>query len=359
MFIGSSPTGDVTLNGTGKALDLTNGSFGGGSGINGVATTSSATHGIQLITVGGTVSFGSTAVSNSTNQGIFVNQSSADINFGNTTIATTGGSTECLRLEANTGGTRTFGTLGISGCTAQGITVSGGGNLNVTGTTTIGAVGSVSVLVANTTAGTTTTFAALTKTGAGTVGVSISGAAGATTFGTTSITGPHTAEGILIGTTTGNVTFGDTTVTGGTDGVSFNNNSAGLRQFGAMQISGGSGNAFKHAASGGNVTATGPSDFSSTGTAISVNAPGATNVISFPQAATAASTGSGNAGVNWVGTAGAQLNFGNSLQITTNAGTGLNATTGGTIAIALASAPINGTTQAAPAYRRQRSYAQC
>ena len=51
-------------------------------------------------------------------------------------------------------------------------------------------------------------------------------------------------------------------LTGGTDGVSFQNNSSGTRTFGTLGVSGGSGDAFLHGAGGGNVTVNGAATLS-------------------------------------------------------------------------------------------------
>jgi hypothetical protein len=214
MGFGSLLITEVTLSGTGKALDLSNGSFAPGSAFTSVATTSSATHGMQLINVSGTVAFGSTTVSNSTNQGIFVNASNANINFGNTSVTTTGGSTEGVRLEANTGGTRTFGTLSITNPTAQGITISGGGNVNVTGLTTITDPGTVGILINSTTAGSTATFANCSVTGSGGTGVSLTSNAGSVTFADLDISPDANQLGISLSGNTAN-----TTTTSGTIAV--------------------------------------------------------------------------------------------------------------------------------------------
>src|SRR5262249_39064215 len=93
LIVGNSTTPDVTLNGTGQALALTNGTLSLAGKFSAVATSSSAGQGIFLSQVadsdgagGGSFSFGSTTVSGSTTQGILVQQSTGDINFGNTTV---------------------------------------------------------------------------------------------------------------------------------------------------------------------------------------------------------------------------------------------------------------------------------
>lgn len=208
LTLGNNVSPDVTLNGTGKALDLTNGSFGTASGLLGVTTTGSGTHGIQLITVAGTVAFGSTSVSGSTNQGIFVNNSTASINFGNTTVGATGGSTECVRLENNVSGTLSFGTLGVTNCTAQGITISGGATVTA-GATTVTNPGSTGILLSSQTA--PVTFGNSIVNDSAATGVSLVTVSGNVTFGTLDIdTDPNVRAIQATGTT------GIFTTTGGT-----------------------------------------------------------------------------------------------------------------------------------------------
>jgi hypothetical protein len=227
LTVGDSASPDVTLNGTGQALSLTNGTLSNTSGLNGVTTTSSGTQGILLSNVAvasaGTVSFGSTSVSGSTTQGIFMNQSSASINFGNTSV------------------------------------------------------------------------------------------------------------------------------TGGTDGVSLQNNSAGTRTFGTLSVSGGSGEAFLHSVGGGNTTVNGAATLSSSGNAVDIQNAAASTAINFASSVSATRTASGGAGVNLANNSATSTVTFNSLSITTNAGTGLSATGGGTINVTNGTGSINSTPQAAPA----------
>ncbi|MEQ1920908.1 MAG: Ig-like domain-containing protein [Pyrinomonadaceae bacterium] len=216
VTIGNTTTPDVALSGTGKALDLTNGTFAATSAFSSVATTSSTTHGMQIVTVGGTVAFGSTSVSGSANQGIFVNNSGVNLNFGNTTVGATGGSTECIRLEANTGGTRTFGTIGVTNCTAQGITISGGGNVIATGQTTITNPGSTGLLISSTTGGTSATFAGVNSTGSGGTGVQLQSNAGTISLGDLDISPDAGQRAFLADQNTATIssTSGDITASG-------------------------------------------------------------------------------------------------------------------------------------------------
>jgi uncharacterized repeat protein (TIGR01451 family) len=195
--------------------------------------------------------------------------------------------------------------------------------------------------------GTLTVTGSTSLTNAGTQGISISGSGLTAGFGATTVTTP-TTQGILIGTTTGNITFGNTSVSGGTDGVSFQNNSAGTRTIsGTLGISGGSGSAFLHGAGGGNVTVSGAATLASTANPVDVQGAGAA-AINFAGGATVTKTTAGGAGVNL---AASSVTF-ESLGITTSNGPGLSAVTSGTVTVTNGSKAISATGsagQAAPA----------
>jgi len=79
---GTLNVSDVTLNGNGQALNLSTGTLNGTFGS--ISSASSATTGISLTSVGGSLSTGSTTVTNPTGIGISVNTSSATLSFANT-----------------------------------------------------------------------------------------------------------------------------------------------------------------------------------------------------------------------------------------------------------------------------------
>jgi uncharacterized repeat protein (TIGR01451 family) len=106
---GTANISDVTLNGNGEALNLSNGALNGTFGS--ISATNSATTGISLTSVGGSLSTGSTTVTNSTGIGINVNTSSATLNFANTSV--TGSGNTGISLTTDTG-TITFGSLTIT-----------------------------------------------------------------------------------------------------------------------------------------------------------------------------------------------------------------------------------------------------
>ena len=142
LLVGNSASPDVTLNGSGQALNLTNGTLSNSGRFVSVTTTSSGTQGIILTGVAdsdgggaGSFSFSSTTVSGSTTQGILIGTTPADLNFGNTSVT---GGTDAISLQNNASGTRTFGNITTSGNSGVGfLHGAGGGAVNVTGTTTI------------------------------------------------------------------------------------------------------------------------------------------------------------------------------------------------------------------------------
>lgn len=182
LTVGNNISPDVTLNGTGRTLNLVTGTFAATSGFVSVASTSMTGQGMTLTTVGGTVSFGSTTISNASTQCMQVSTSTANINFGNTSCS---GGTEGVVLSSNGAGTRTFGTLSITSMTAGGFIYSGsgsgGGDVNITGAATINVAGNA-VSVSAPASGDLIDFQAATSattTGAGVAGVLYSGVLGA------------------------------------------------------------------------------------------------------------------------------------------------------------------------------------
>jgi len=230
LLVGDNTTPDVTLNGTGQALNLTTGTFAATTGFVSVATTSSTAQGINLSGVAGTASFGSTSVSGSTTQGILIGTTTAAINFGNTTVTA---GTDAVSFQNNSAGTRTFGTLGA---TAGGAGVAflhgaGGGNVTVNGLATLTSGAGNTIDIQNQAASTTVSFAGgatLTKSAGGT-GVNLNTDNGNVTFGGTLTIGtsglrfPSTAVTIT-GGTTGTYSLGTVSIfTNGFAGITSTN----------------------------------------------------------------------------------------------------------------------------------------
>jgi hypothetical protein len=185
LTVGNNTSPDVTLNGTGQALNLTNGTFAATSAFNGVTTTSSSGQGIFLSQVAGTVAFGSTTVSGSATQGMLIQQSTANINFGNTSVT---GGTDAISLQNNSAGTRTFGTISITTPSAAGFLHGVGGGLVTAGATTITNPTGTGIDIQNST--TLVTFGATTVNKGSTAGTGVNLATntGGTTFASLAIT---------------------------------------------------------------------------------------------------------------------------------------------------------------------------
>jgi len=190
---------EATLNGTGTALNLANGTL--LATLDDLDVTSSTGAGVSLVTTAGSLTTlgAMMSIATTTTQGILVSNSTGNFNFGNVTIT---GGTDGVSLQNNAGGPRTFGTLSISGNSGVGILHAiGGGTTTVTGATTITNPGGNGIDIdANTTAvsfqGTT-----ITKNVA-TAAVDVTASSGALTFTqlditTTNAIGINVANSIL------------------------------------------------------------------------------------------------------------------------------------------------------------------
>ena len=108
MF-GNLVVSDVTLNGTGQALNLNVGTL--AATFDSISSTDSATMGISVANADGFLTSPTTTITNSTGVGLNVNSSSATFNFGNTN--STGSGSTGVSLTSNTGAI-TFGALNLS-----------------------------------------------------------------------------------------------------------------------------------------------------------------------------------------------------------------------------------------------------
>ncbi|HSE16084.1 MAG TPA: Ig-like domain-containing protein, partial [Pyrinomonadaceae bacterium] len=108
---GTAAISDITLNGNGQALNLTNGTLSPAATFGSISSANSATTGLSLTTVAGSLTTGSTTITNSTGIGISVNTSSLTLGFANTSVTGSGGTG--VSLTTNTGAI-TFGDLDIS-----------------------------------------------------------------------------------------------------------------------------------------------------------------------------------------------------------------------------------------------------
>ena len=106
---GTLNVSDVTLNGNGNTLNLTTGTLNGSFGS--LSSNNSATTGLSLTSVGGSLTTGSTTVTNSTGIGISVVTSSLGLSFSGTSVTGSGGT--AISLTTNTGAI-TFGALTVT-----------------------------------------------------------------------------------------------------------------------------------------------------------------------------------------------------------------------------------------------------
>ncbi|MDT5269850.1 MAG: trimeric autotransporter adhesin [Acidobacteriota bacterium] len=279
LTVGNNGSPDVTLNGTGQALNLNNGAFAATSGFNGVTSTSSATQGIIFAGITGTVSFGSTSVSGSTTQGILIGTTTADINFGNTTVSAT---TDAISFQNNSGGTRTLGTLNATGG-ATGIAFlhgAGGGNVTVNGLATLSSATANTVDIQNQAVSTTVNFASgatLTKSAGTNTGINLNTDNGNVTFGGTLTIG---TAGARFPTTAVTINGGTGTYSLGTVSI-FTNSFAGISATnadGTLNTTGGTVDV--NAASALNIS--GPAGFTTLGITLgTINSTGGTNNVNL------------------------------------------------------------------------------
>src|SRR5687768_2133699 len=143
---GTLTISEMALSGNGQALNLDNGTV--NATFTSISSNLSAGQGINLDQIAGTLtSTGGTTVTDPATQCILVTGSTANITFNNTscTLATDG-----ISLQNNSAGTRSFGTISVTGATGVGfLHASSGGAVSVTGATTITNPGGVGIDVDN------------------------------------------------------------------------------------------------------------------------------------------------------------------------------------------------------------------
>jgi hypothetical protein len=270
---------------------------------------------------------------------------------GTNPVLTTGSTTDNIRLgTGNSNLIRGF-TVGDSGtATGDSADISGTsiGTLTVSEVTLNGS-GQTLKINGGALSGSFTSVTSTASTGGG-MTLGPNAVTGSINMGSTTISG-FSLGCITVSNTTANVTFGNTSCTlGGNEGVNLSNNTAGLRTFGSLTVSGISGTAFIHGSAGGDVNITGAASFTTAGNDISVSAPANGDLIDFQGATSATTTGSNVTAVNWAGAAGATMQF-SSLAIQRKNGIALNASGGGTITInnTGSASTITNTTDGGPA----------
>ncbi|MEW6131200.1 MAG: Ig-like domain-containing protein, partial [Acidobacteriota bacterium] len=204
---GTLTIADVTMNGTGQALNLMTGTLTATSNIS-ITSTSGAT-GFSLDGVGGSLTTsGTTNISGSTGSGILIQNSSATVNLGNVSVTTSGGTG--VRLSSNTG-TLTFADLDISpNANQRALHASDNTNTLTITSGTISNSGAVAVEITKA-SGTTPLQVSLTSVSAngGTNGIIVTNATGSFTVtgnGNTSV-GGNSSGGTIQNTTSHAITL--------------------------------------------------------------------------------------------------------------------------------------------------------
>ncbi|HEU4595057.1 MAG TPA: Calx-beta domain-containing protein [Pyrinomonadaceae bacterium] len=251
LTIGKTTEPDVSLGGTGRALSLQNGTLAATSGLGPVASTGSSGAAAVLLTqiTAGALTFLSTTVSGASAGGVEVNGSSADINFGNTDVAA---GTDGVALANNPAGTRSFGTLSITGGTGIGFrhfdpdgagAGVGGGAVSVTGATSITNPAGVGIDVDSSNANLSFAATTVNKNSTGNIGVDLTNNA-TRTIGFTSLAVTTTTGFALNTNNSGTVNAGGGSLTqsgAGGGAASLTNTALGLTFTSVSSTSGGNG----------------------------------------------------------------------------------------------------------------------
>jgi Bacterial Ig domain/Calx-beta domain len=209
---GTLTISDVTLNGTGQALNLTTGTLAATFGS--ISSTNSGTTGISLTSVAGSLTTPTTTITNPTGIGISVGTSSATLSFGNTSSTSSGGTG--VSLLTNTGAI-TFGALDISpDANQKGLVATDNSN---TITSTSGTISATSATAVEITRGSGTTPLVISQTSVSSSGGSANGIILSNTTGSFTVVGTGTAGS---GGTIASKTGADGSSTQGT-GIFLNN----------------------------------------------------------------------------------------------------------------------------------------
>ena len=188
---------DVTLNGNGQALNLTNGTL--TASIASISSNSAAATAINLTSIAGSLTTGSTTISSPTGSGISINTSSGTFSFANTSVTTS--TSTGVSLTTNTGPI-TFGDLDISpNANQKGLVATNNTNTITTTNGTLSTSGAAAVEITRAGGGTTPLNVALTSvsTSGGPNGIILSSTSGSFTVvgngGTCTEASPATCSG--------------------------------------------------------------------------------------------------------------------------------------------------------------------
>ncbi len=229
---------DVTVNGTGRALNLMTGTFASGSTFDAIESSGgSSAEGARLNTVGGSFTSTTTNIVNPTGTGIDVQSapSGTSFSFGSTTVNKGSSAGTGVNLNSNSG-TFTFTSLAVTTSNGTGVSATSSGTVNVT-TGSISSTNAPALVVNPTTLG--MTFTSVSSTNSTGTGISLTSASGSLTIGTTTITNPS-GIGITATSCSAALNFGNTTAnsSGGTGVVlgGSGTGNTGTITFGALNI---------------------------------------------------------------------------------------------------------------------------
>jgi hypothetical protein len=326
--------------------------------LSGITASAGPAQGIRMTSVTGSfTNSGTLSLSNHPMQAILVTSSAVNASFGNTTI---NGGSDGVSVQGNPAGTRTFGTLAVSGnpSGAGFLSTGGGGNVTVTGAATIGNTSGPAVQIQGASPGSAVSFlAGLTVTKSVGTAISLGGAAAnansATStiaFGALNVTASNgtaiQATSTPLGATSGAISanagaaIDATSVTFGaalTSVSSANSSSQGVKlvspagtlTIGGGAISGAGSNGFD--VSGGNANVTYGGSVSQTSASYAVSVSGATGGTKTFSGAVS-SSGNGR-GVSLTSNTGAAVVFSGGLNLSTGANPAFTATGGGTLTV--------------------------
>jgi methionine-rich copper-binding protein CopC len=183
---GTLTVAETTLNGTGRALSLTNGTLAGS--FIGVSTSAATGDGLTLATVGGAMNFGPTSITGvgAAGIGVNINPSSAALTFGGLTVTKTTAGTG-VNINASTGAITT-GALAITTSNGTGLTFDNSGGALTIASGSISATGGPAIN-SSSSANWNATLATVTSTNSASQGINLNGIGGTLTMNGGSITG--------------------------------------------------------------------------------------------------------------------------------------------------------------------------
>ncbi|MEO8669973.1 MAG: tandem-95 repeat protein [Tahibacter sp.] len=296
---GTLTVAEVTLNGTGRTLNLDTGVLAGN--LLSATSTSSATQGMLLQSVSGNLNLGNTTIAASALQGILISATTANLNFGTTTVSA---GTDGISVQNGTSGTRTFVSADITTTAGIGLLLNGAGNLTI-----------ISGII------NTTNRAAIDATGANALNVALTSATSTNSTG----------KGInLDGATTGSLVINGGSISGSTnEAFDLNLGSAAITYAGTISKTSAGRLVEVTNRTAGTVLLSG--NLSSTGTSTGINIGTNTGgTINFTGSTKTLTTGASNA-VTLATNGGTSINFtGGGLVINTTSGQGFAATGGAT-----------------------------